>query len=636
MTLDVKAFIDELAVKYRYRPLPKKVRGDVLQLYRDNLNGFERKRTAFAQGVLICSDYERVVVGDYGAYLEFTEEQLQVSLTVPHNQRWRLDEEYIREKELSLKYIWYEFNGIKVYHQLDTVKYADYKPNRYYVSVLDFDEVKEEMAGPAKATQGEVIRPKFNFWSLFDHALGSYVKGEDGLYYLNGGWSHIMAWAGRGNTFKTFVIDQAHATIATRYDFEWWSKYDTEVSAELSRAETALRAAYRNNHWDYDPNIHSLEAQIAEQRFNFNAADTLQGQEWWGTYVRDEVEGRHKEYIAGKNLRETPFPDPIRNRNRFLLNPWLYALDSLSEFHTKAVEEDRDDSDIGDGEQNSLAMKDAKDKSDMMGRWPGALARGHFYIGFTIHLSDSIQMGRYAPDKKLDDLKANIKFSGVPARAITFLTNSLLVATASGEMVEDKSYDSTRGVTAPMYPRADARGRLAAVNDLKIIRYTQFRAKSGPTGVKFDMIFSQEEGLLVGLSEFHYLRAVLKGNYGLNRSGAYYSLPIYPDKKYVRTTIRSEIDNDVKLKRALEITAAVAYMQNNWLTLDDNLRISAEELHDKIVEKGFDWNEILENTVEWWYFKDQEKKVGKHTLTAMSLLHMAVYDLKPKFLTCKK
>ncbi len=634
--IDVKDHIAVLVNRYKYRPLPKKVKKETLAIYAANLNGFDRKRTCFLKRVMVCSDYERIVIGDYGAYVEFKEEHLCVSLSVPNNQRWRLDKDYIEEKQLSLKYIWYTYGDVKVYHQLDTVKYADYKPDRYYVSVLDFDEVEEKMAGPAKATQGEVIRPKFNFWSLFDHALGNYVKGSDGLYYLNGGWSHIMAWAGRGNTFKTFVIDQAHATIATRYKFEWWSKYDTEVSAELSRAETALRAAYRNNHWEYDHRKDSLEAQIGADSFNFNAADTLQGQDWWGTYIRDEVEGRHKEYVAGKNLRETPFPDPIRKKNRFLLNPWLFALDSLSEFHTKSVEDNRDDSDVGSGDQNPLAMKDAKDKSDMMGRWPGALARGHFYIGFTIHLSDSIQMGRYAPDKKLDDLKATIKFSGVPSRAVTFLTNSLLVATSSGEMVEDKSYDSTRGVTAPMYPRADARGRLSASNDLKIIRYTQFRAKSGPTGVKFDMIFSQEEGLLVGLSEFHYLRAVLKGNFGLNRSGAYYSLPIYPKKKYARTTIRTEIDEDVRLKRALEITAAVAYMQNNWLTLDDNLRISAEELHDKVVEKGFDWEEILGNTVEYWQFKDQEKKGGKRTLTAMTLLHMAVYDLKPKFLTCSK
>ena len=493
------------------------------------------------------------------------------------------------------------------------------------------------MAGPAKAKQGEVIRPKFNWWSLFDHALGGYVKGADGCYYLNGGWSHIMAWAGRGNTFKTFVVDQAHATIATRYNFEWWSKYDTEVSAELSRAETALRAAYRNNHWEYDPTIHSLEAQIHENRFNFNAADSLQGQDWWAEYVRDEVEGRHKQYLSGKNLRETPFPDPIRKTNRKILNPWLFALDSLSEWHSNAVEKSRDSSDVGDGDQNSLAMKDAKDKSDMMGRWPGALARGHFYIGFTVHLSDSIQMGRYAPDKKLDDLKANIKFSGVPNRAITFLTNSLLVATSSGEMVKDKSYDSTRGVNEAMYPRSDVRGMLAAQNDLKVIRYTQFRAKAGPTGVKFDMIFSQEEGLLVGLSEYHYLRTVLKCEFGLEKvSGHYFQLPLYPEKKYQRTTIRTEIDKDHRLKRALEITAAIAYMQNNWLTLDDNFRITADEIYDKIKAKGFNWDEILDNTVEWWYFKDQETTIKKHTLTAMTILHMAVYDLKPKFLTCTK
>lgn len=493
------------------------------------------------------------------------------------------------------------------------------------------------MKGPQKQSNGETVRPKFNWWSLFDHALGGYIQGSDGLFYLNGGWSHIMAWAGRGNTFKTFVIDQAHATISRRYNFEWSSKFDTEVSAEVSRVTTAIRAAYRSNHWEYNDATDSAIAYIEAGRYNFQSAELLQGQDWWSDYIRDEVEGRHKEYVAGKNLRETPFPDPLRKANRKMLNPWLYALDSLSEWHSKAVEDSRDDSDIGDSDQNSLAMKDAKDKSDMMGRWPVSLARGQFYMGFSVHMSDGIQMGRYEAAKKLDELKGTVKFSGVPARAITFLTNSLMVATSSGDLVEDKSYNAKTGVTRPMYPTVDSRGNVAANNDLKIIRYTQFRAKSGPTGVKVDMIFSQEEGMLVGLSEYHYLKEVLKCEFGLERKGANYTLALLPDVKLMRTTVRCAIDQDHRIKRALEITCAIAYMQNNWLTLDSNLRITMEELYEKITAKGFSWDEILDNTVEYWMFKDQSEVKGqKQTLTAMSLLHMAVYDLKPKFLTCKK
>lgn len=43
------------------------------------------------------------------------------------------------------------------------------------------------MAGPAKQVMGEVIRPRFNVYTIMDHALGNYERGEDGLYYLNGG-----------------------------------------------------------------------------------------------------------------------------------------------------------------------------------------------------------------------------------------------------------------------------------------------------------------------------------------------------------------------------------------------------------------------------------------------------------------
>lgn len=87
----------------------------------------------------MCLRWNRVVIGDYGAYLEIDEKDLLVGLDVPPEQAWRLDEEYIASRKLSIKYHWLTFRGVKVYHQVDTVKYADYRLGKYYISVLEFD-----------------------------------------------------------------------------------------------------------------------------------------------------------------------------------------------------------------------------------------------------------------------------------------------------------------------------------------------------------------------------------------------------------------------------------------------------------------------------------------------------------------
>lgn len=140
---EVKAAIVVLALQSMYRPLAEETRNEMHALYRANMNGFdgEEKRHLQIEGASIASDYERVVVGDYGAYVEITPEQMTAILNVPDNQKWRLDQEYVKRKNLSLKYQWYVYGDVKVYKQIAGVSYADYKPGMYYISVLDFDEL---------------------------------------------------------------------------------------------------------------------------------------------------------------------------------------------------------------------------------------------------------------------------------------------------------------------------------------------------------------------------------------------------------------------------------------------------------------------------------------------------------------
>ena len=69
----------------------------------------------------------------YGWILE------SVELVVTPGQEWRTDTEYIAKRGLNVKYVWLEYQGVKVYYQLGTVNYANYLVDHYYVSVLELD-----------------------------------------------------------------------------------------------------------------------------------------------------------------------------------------------------------------------------------------------------------------------------------------------------------------------------------------------------------------------------------------------------------------------------------------------------------------------------------------------------------------
>lgn len=136
--------IEDLSNTYKYRPLNNELKEKYHKLYKDNLNGFETKRNLNINNIPIAKNYERIVIGDYGAYVEFLPEDLLVELEVTKGQEWRLDKEFIKKRNLNLKYEWYEYQGYKVYFQTNTVTYADYRPGYYYISVLYFDNLDKD------------------------------------------------------------------------------------------------------------------------------------------------------------------------------------------------------------------------------------------------------------------------------------------------------------------------------------------------------------------------------------------------------------------------------------------------------------------------------------------------------------
>lgn len=470
------------------------------------------------------------------------------------------------------------------------------------------------MAGPANRKRARTVRPKFNVFSLLDHLTGRYVRGRYGLWYMNGGFSHMMGFAGRGNTFKSAFSSTCIATASLRYEAEYTEFYDSEISLEPGRLQDFINSVAKNNYWKVIPQLDDLYVSETTP-WNHTASDTQSGDEWWRDNNRNEIKGRSS--LKDKDMRETPFKEIGGSFTR-IPSPWFYNVDSLSEMHVAAVEKMYDKSDVGESDLNTEALKDAGSKAQMMKQMPVVGAKASIYYGLIAHADDEMKLDQYAPSqKKLGDLKGNLKLKGVPGRAFSFLTNNCFIAIAVGDAIN-------RGDKMPEYPHPDAIARQGDT-DLRFVKFQQLRGKSGPTGAVLDLVFSQKEGLLVGVTEFHNLKEVYTG-YGMEIKGNNqgFRLELYPDTFFTRKTVRKILNEDQKFGRAMSITAAMAYINHNWYDIEPEMRISPAELREKLIERGFDWDKILEDSVEYWYFNDQEESVGKLTLTAWTLLEMAV------------
>lgn len=129
-----------LAKKYKYKSLPRDLSGKYRDFFTENIPNFlfasGSKDTLYTlSGTPICNGYDRIVVGDYGAFIEFSQSDFSDSFIIQPGQEYRIDDERYSK---NVKYIWLTINDgsdIKIYFQKKGVAYADYRPGKYYVSV---------------------------------------------------------------------------------------------------------------------------------------------------------------------------------------------------------------------------------------------------------------------------------------------------------------------------------------------------------------------------------------------------------------------------------------------------------------------------------------------------------------------
>ncbi len=89
-------------------------------------------------GLRLAKGYSRVVFGGRGAYVEFDPNHMfHTAIHIPKNQLYRLS-------DLRVYYIEFRSSdnfNVKVYYQLKTVAYADYKIGFFYICPTDLQLV---------------------------------------------------------------------------------------------------------------------------------------------------------------------------------------------------------------------------------------------------------------------------------------------------------------------------------------------------------------------------------------------------------------------------------------------------------------------------------------------------------------
>jgi hypothetical protein len=453
------------------------------------------------------------------------------------------------------------------------------------------------------------LRPAMNVGCLFDIPIGNYYNGQHGESILNGGLQHITGVCGIGNSYKSTVDRYLNLSVANRYEQVNGLTYDSEFSLNNFRINSLAQR--------FD-NLYGVD-MFEAKRWRLTDGSTLGGDYW------DNIRalGKTKQKMGKKAKLYTPFW--INGKQIEIICPTLLDIDSMSQMAFGVTESINEAAKADAKEQNAMALRDNLFKSRILGQLPNVAAKGQIFTTVVAHMGEALSLDPNSPPaKKLAAMKAKLKFKRVPEN-FTFLTNNLYYC--SGATPHLNQADKT-----PYFPK-DMTDRGVMDQDLQKISVQNLRAKSGPSGIPFTVIVSQSQGLLPALTEYTYLRSNKKVSgesypmgFGLTGNDQKHSLDLIPDVILSRTKVRGIFDESFAMRRALEITSEMAQMQLIWKGQPVEYKLSAAELLERLVTRGYSMDVLL-NTRGYWVFEGSENPLP--FLSTMDLLKMANDEYHP-------
>lgn len=468
------------------------------------------------------------------------------------------------------------------------------------------------MSSPfAKFKKAASIRPTWNIGACFDIQTGKYYKGKYGESILCAGLNHFTGVAGLPNMFKTVISLFQQGSVMNRVSLAIMMAHDSENTLSPGR----IMSVFQQFPELFGKNL------IDEGRLAFTDATIYNGNEWWNA-IREYAEDRRKD----KNiLITTPFVDEVSKELIKIPSPTLLFLDSLSGLQTEGIMNMYEKGDIGNKELNMVAMKAAGAKSQLIDQVTQVTGGSGLHILMTAHVGQEYQLDMYKPNvKRLKFLKGDLKLKKVPEN-FSFLTANCWYCVSLTPMLDSDKQ--------PEFPR-DEEDDLKGDTDLIVITMVNLRGKSGPSGIPFEVVVSQSEGVKPELTEFLYCKGYdyygisdKDGNTAKGKSN--YRLDLYPSQNLTRKTVRRLLETESRLQRAMTITAEMCMMRNLWHYLPEGLLCTPKELYDDLIKAGYDWDLLLDTRTFWLPLEEKGTYATLPFLSTMDLLNMRAGTYRP-------
>lgn len=448
----------------------------------------------------------------------------------------------------------------------------------------------------------------YNVGAGLDVPTGRWYYGQHGEALLNGGQPQLSGYIGGGNLFKTTVMLYKNLTLVSRVKDSTGSMYETEMNTTAGRIT------------DLAMQIEEFEGEdvIETERFVVTNRNHYSGDEWYEA-TKDWLEFKFEESKKNKDMIvKLPFLKKGTNELMTTIIPTVGMLDSFTDFVTKNIMKMTDTVKLGEKGAETMFMQQGIQKLRLLSEYPPLLHKAAHYFSMSAQVGPIFNMDQYNPEKKkLSNIQGNVKMKGVTDK-FSYIMNSIL-----------QFYNLEKALTkdkTPRFPRDENDDRVGDT-DLNILHAIELRGKNGPSGVPIRLVVSQKDGVLASMTEFYNLLDH-PDRFGLEGNDQNYFLSLCPDVKLSRTKVRTKIDENPMLRRAL--TISMELMQMYMLSPElrqQGILCSPEELFKDIKAKGYDWDQILGETRGWWTVNNDDHPIKY--LSTLDLLNMRLDKYKP-------
>lgn len=457
---------------------------------------------------------------------------------------------------------------------------------------------------------GRSLEPTINIGGGLSLLTGSAQLGTHGELLVDGGLSRTASVCGLPNHFKTSLMISMVVNAMGRFKHANLLFYECEGTGTTKRV-SMVSTNNPEDPADYIANGRAVFTTLAEQT-------GTQFFEYYRAYCK-EKEKEKKDYLV-----ETPFYDVIGEKPIEIIYPSFCVIDSFSKFTTDAIDEMQKVA-VGDSKGISIDQIDGREKKRIWALVPRLSLSSNTFFLTTAHVKN--KNGREDPNDKYKEwgLKALPKHLQVVnvSTAWEFNTQDAFFCSRVKNLITDKKECE--------YPSdSDDKER---VNNTELVAVTivDLRNKNGKDGFPYEVVFNKSSGVDFSLTEYHNLRS--NGYFGIGGTPQSQFNILYPDVKFARTTISGKLKKDRKLRRAMTIINDLWIIKNYWYNFDKDLLCTPEELYARIKDQGYNWDFILESTVDWWFPDGAYDDI--YTLSTPELLKVAHGLTKPWWLKNK-